>query len=89
MEHYIKLSYTELDSLVRRAVRDGIREYNKEQKLKPLRKAIFINEAAEELGVDRSTVYKMIKSGELKTVLLGKRQKVTMASIELAHKRIK
>lgn len=48
--------------------------------------AISINDAAKTLGIGRSLVYTLIRSGELDAVKLGRRTLLTTASINrLAH----
>jgi excisionase family DNA binding protein len=42
-------------------------------------------EAAAELGIARTTVYRMIKSGEIQTLPLGPRHRVRISSAELAR----
>jgi len=41
-------------------------------------------EAADRLGCSKNTIYRWIRSGELETVLVGKRRKVTGAAIRKA-----
>lgn len=44
--------------------------------------AISINDAAKALGVGRSSVYNLIKSGRLEALKVGRRTLLTMASIK-------
>lgn len=48
----------------------------------PRRLAHPINEAAELLAVDRSTVYKLIARGELRPVRVGSRQRIPAEQLE-------
>ena len=48
----------------------------------PRRLAHPINEAAELLAVDRSTVYKLIARGELRPVRVGSRQRIPADQLE-------
>lgn len=43
--------------------------------------ALSINGTAKALGVGRSTIYKLIKSGQIKVLKIGTRTLVTTASI--------
>ena len=48
--------------------------------------AISINGAAKALGVGRSSIYGLLKSGRLKSIKIGRRTLLTTASINhLAH----
>jgi excisionase family DNA binding protein len=40
-----------------------------------LRPVLSVNQAAEVLGVERATVYRLLRAGELESVRVGKRQK--------------
>jgi len=40
-----------------------------------LRPVLSINEAARVLGIERATVYRLLRAGELESVRVGKRQK--------------
>jgi excisionase family DNA binding protein len=48
--------------------------------------AISINGAAKALGVGRSSIYSLLKSGRLESIKIGRRTLLTTASInQLAH----
>jgi|GEM_PF-2196185 len=79
----MEISYAELDNLIRRAALEGAKEAQRLHKVEVLKKTVSVNDAAEILGKDRSTVYKLIKEGKLKTALVGKSQMVTKRSLEL------
>lgn len=46
------------------------------------RRAMSVNEAADALGLGRSTVYGLLKSGQLEAIRLGRRTIVTSSSID-------
>lgn len=41
-----------------------------------------VNEAARQLGCSRETVYRLLRSGELRSYTLGRTRRVTVESIE-------
>jgi excisionase family DNA binding protein len=51
-----------------------------EQNMEPL--AVSINAAAKALGVGRSSVYSLIKTGKLEAIKIGRRTLLTTASIK-------
>ena len=48
----------------------------------PPRLVLDVNETAQVLGSGRSTVYELIKSGDLASIKIGRRRLVTYASCE-------
>lgn len=79
----MEISYVELDNIIRRAALEGAKEAQRLHKVEVLKKTVSINDAAETLGIDRSTIYKLIREGKLKTAIVGKSKKVTKRSLEL------
>jgi excisionase family DNA binding protein len=47
----------------------------KNYKAGPPLPVLSVNEAAHVLGVERSTIYRLLRSGDLRSVRVGKRQK--------------
>jgi excisionase family DNA binding protein len=56
-----------------------------------LRPVLSVDEAARVLGIERATLYRLLRAGELESVRVGKRQKFRPEEIEryLAHGRAK
>lgn len=50
--------------------------------------SVFITRAAEILGVSRRTVYNRIRAGYLRTIRVGRSQRVTVESIEFDRVRL-
>jgi excisionase family DNA binding protein len=47
-----------------------------------LRPVLSVNEAARVLGIERATLYRLLRAGELESVRVGKRQKFRPEDIE-------
>ncbi len=56
---------------------------------KPERKLYAIADAAESLGISRSTMYELAGAGEVATVKIGNRRLVTAESLEAYLERLK
>ena len=59
-----------------------MRQMEPHTNITPRRLVHPINEAAVLLGVDRSTVYKLIARGELRPVRVGSRQRIPAEQLE-------
>ena len=46
------------------------------------RRAISVREAASLLGLGRSTIYQLVRSGELRSIRLGRRLPVPLAALD-------
>lgn len=62
------------------SVSAGTRQPNTEHDMDPL--FVSITEAAKALGLGRTSVYELIRTGELETRKMGRRRLVTVASIK-------
>lgn len=67
---------------VARAYHDGLQAGQASTQRQDTRKALSLTEAAQQLGVSRTSLYKLIGRGEVQSFKVGARNLVPVASIE-------
>lgn len=78
----IAIDDTQLETILRRAYRDGRNDSIKDSEKRLKAKTVTVKEACEMLRVGVTTVYKMIKDGDLVTKKIFGKTLITIASIE-------